>query len=334
MSLSGKLWPTHPHPLPNELLSSWLVRLAHANGLKVQTFCQLVFGREWQVWVRDVDRFAPEWLIKAMCMHTGTPEKIAWRSTLAEYEGWLYPHRNVAGTLRWITPLHIHNRKREGYGLAFCPACLAEDEEPYFRLSWRVAFYTFCPYHDILMYDHCPNCSAPVVFQRTELGKYEVEEFEPLCVCHRCSFDLRNAPQKPVVPYNNDAFSWYRRAHISANWNRPKRKPNMEHLYVLHQLCKILVSLRQPMKLQRYVEERITAPPCIIPPGKFAFEARPIQDRHHIIQLASWLIRRPEQRIRTAWEHGAVKYNELLRDFSEAPEWFSLLMLDLNRRTK
>ena len=334
MSLSGKLWPAHPHPYQNELLSSWLVRLAHANGLKVQTFCHKVFGGDWQLWVRDIDRIATEWLIKAICQHTGTKEKIAWQSTLVEYEGWLYDHRNLAGQIRWVTPLQISNRKRLGHGLAYCPQCLYEDVDPYFRLRWRLAFYTFCPDHNILMHDRCTNCDAPVVFQRTELGKYEVSSFPAICMCHRCGFDLRKARRVPVEAYNNDAFQWLKRAHVSADWHRPKRKPDMEHMNVLHQLCKVMISPKRPLIFQRYVAEKVQAPPLDIFLGRQIFESLPINKRFHILQLASWVIRRPQRRITNAWEAKAVRYIDLVRDFDDAPDWYLFVSKTFNRIVK
>ena len=331
MSLSGKLWPVHPHPLPNELLSSWLVRLAHANGLKVQTFCHKVFGGDWQVWMRDIDRMPPEWLIKTVCQHTGTKEKIAWQSTLAEYEGWLYPRRRLGGQLRWVTALQIKNRKHLGYGLAYCPACLAEDKEPYFRLRWRLAFYTFCPDHNILMHDRCTNCGTPVVFQRVELGKYEVSNFSPICMCHQCDFDLRKALHEPIIPYNNDAFLWLKRAHISADWHRPKRKPDMEHMNVLHQLCKVMVSVKNPLVFQKYISKKVNAPDYEIVPNRHTFESRSINERNHILQLATWIIRRPQRRISAAWEAKAIRYIDLIRDFDDAPGWYLSIIKVFNR---
>lgn len=75
------LWPIRYKPLPDELLSSWLVRLAHGHGLKVQTFCNLMFGNRRQVWNRDIDRLAPDWLVEALALHTGTPMELARRTT-------------------------------------------------------------------------------------------------------------------------------------------------------------------------------------------------------------------------------------------------------------
>ena len=68
------LWPIRYKLLPDELLSSWLVRLAHGFGLKVQTFSNLLFGCNYQVWNRDIDRFAPDWLVEQLSSHTGTPK--------------------------------------------------------------------------------------------------------------------------------------------------------------------------------------------------------------------------------------------------------------------
>lgn len=50
----------------DELLSWWRVRLAHGHGLKVQIFYNLIFGNRHQVWSRDIDRLAPDWLVSEL----------------------------------------------------------------------------------------------------------------------------------------------------------------------------------------------------------------------------------------------------------------------------
>lgn len=90
-------------------------------------------------------------------------------------------------------PVGVYHRKRIQFGLQYCPSCLAEDEEPYFRRTWRLAFVTICSNHDRALLDRCPRCRAAVNFHRDELG--DVRKFAPtsMTICYSCNFDLRDA---------------------------------------------------------------------------------------------------------------------------------------------
>lgn len=147
------------------------MRCAHHNGLKVQTFCDRVFGKEHQVWNRDVDRLAPPWLLQVITVGTGVSPHLADNTTMKLFEGRLFEHRNRGGQLRWVLLLGQYHRLHQGFGMQYCPLCLGEDSEPYYRLSWRLAFYTFCPRHQTLLLDRCHACGAPVAFHRIELGR-------------------------------------------------------------------------------------------------------------------------------------------------------------------
>jgi len=155
------LWPIHYKPLPHELLSSWLVRLAHGHGLEVKTFCNLILSNNQQVWNRDIDRLAPTWLLDQL----STTPKIVWITTLRA-KGLLYEKFRTSGTLSWSLALKIYHRKREGYGLQFCPACLSEDAAPYFRKRWRIAFNTLCLQHKSMLLDRCPRGNMAVANRR------------------------------------------------------------------------------------------------------------------------------------------------------------------------
>jgi hypothetical protein len=41
-----EIWPVHLQPLNDELLSSWMIRLAHGNGYKAHDFYAHYFGRD------------------------------------------------------------------------------------------------------------------------------------------------------------------------------------------------------------------------------------------------------------------------------------------------
>jgi TniQ len=60
--------------------------------------------------------------------------------------------------------------------LRFCPQCLAEQQEPYYRLSWRFSFLLGCAIHGCRLWDVCPQCgkamplfSAPFTVGRCAL---------------------------------------------------------------------------------------------------------------------------------------------------------------------
>lgn len=143
--LTLPLWPIRYKPHPDELLSSWLVRLARGHGLRVQTFCNLIFGNRLQVWNRDIDRLGPDWIVDVLSERTGTPIDVTRGTTLRSYEGWLYPAFKASGSLQWMTSLQVFHRTRQGFGMQYCPKCLLEDRDPYFRKVWRVRLLRRAP---------------------------------------------------------------------------------------------------------------------------------------------------------------------------------------------
>ena len=172
--LSGTVWPAHPRPLPSEALSSWFIRCAHANGMKAQTFAVRNFGHQRQLWNRDIDRFAPDWLLQTMSERTGTPLVQVKKMTALLFGGRLFQSKNLSGQLRWWLPLNMYHRTYRNFGIQYCPQCLAEDAIPYFRLGWRLAFYTFCPKHQIMLHDRCHHCQQPVAFHRVGCAQHPI----------------------------------------------------------------------------------------------------------------------------------------------------------------
>lgn len=317
------LWPAHPHPYRDELLSSWLVRVAHANGLKVQSFCRLTFGNERQVWNRDIDRLAPLWLIEAMATRTGTTIERVWQTTLMAYRGKLFEQEKASGQLKWMLSLQMYHRKRLGHGMQFCPICLSEDVEPYFRRAWRVALYTFCPKHNCMLLDRCPQCGQGVAYHRIELGHPREMSMEPLCICWACSFDYRQSKIEPVHKWNGRTFqSWEKVLRIIDSGTPSSSRFDYDMLAVLHQMAKLLSSNGAKQKLAEYVTTRTGLAHPRMVTGKLSIESRELIDRHYIMGLAWWLIGRWPSRLWVAWTQRALKYNWLMRDFSHAPSWY------------
>lgn len=204
LSDSGR-WPVHPQPLEDEALSSWMVRLAHGNGFKTQTFYAHWLGRSQPLWNRDIDRQAPHSLLNQMARWTGFSMEKMQRLCLKSFDGYVYEDCVRGGFCDWLLPLGIHHRTRRRGGMQFCPECLAMDAEPYLRRTWRMAWATVCTRHSRLLADRCPECSSPVqphrvdMQQRSGLGKGLT-----IATCCTCGLDLRtisarNQASLPVV---------------------------------------------------------------------------------------------------------------------------------------
>ncbi len=321
---TSPLWPIRYKPFPDELLSCWIVRLAHGHGLKVQTFCNQIFGNQRQVWNRDIDRLAPAWLVEELSYRTGTSAGAAWGTTLKAYEGVLYRKFLPTGTLQWVLSLKMYHRKRKGFGLQFCPKCLAGDSIPYFRKCWRVALMTVCPVHDNQLLDRCPNCGTAIALHRIDMMTAYDFEAGALSYCHACGFDIRDSPNSgPAISYDRETSKFLNGVNLGLyQGGGLSENGDVEHLEVLRQLCGLLTSRYKHAHLREFVLDQIGADEIPLADGRFPFESRTAGERHHIAQLAAWILVGLQPRLEAAWRSGAVRFNLLLKDFENPPEWY------------
>lgn len=327
MTKTSQLWLYHPKPLPDELLSSWLVRIVHGHGMKLQTFCRVALGKGQEVWLRDVDRQAPDWLVRALSKHTGVGLRAIKQASLLDYKGALYHRYKWSGHQYWILPLMMVDTSYHHHGMQYCPMCLAEDDVPYFRKRWRVALYTMCTKHQCMLHDRCPLCGAVVEFTRREMGKFSQVDAGLITQCHVCDFDLRNAKAVKPVIYGESAAQTWLPALQMLEGELVDARYDVGFFAVLHQMCKILLAHGQHVHLQKYVADKIGAPEVALLSGNAPFENYSLEDRHVVIQLAMWLMTDPEARIVGAWRNKVVRYNMLNKDFQPSPQWYRDIVL-------
>ncbi|UVK48405.1 TniQ family protein (plasmid) [Mesorhizobium sp. AR07] len=107
-------WPIAVVPQPDELLSSWLHRLALANGIAPRHFAS-VFELGGGMWSARLDLFLPDGMSRLLHDHSG----IAWE-TLAQMASaqnalspLLLPLRQTSGSRRavgWLNPHELQSR--------------------------------------------------------------------------------------------------------------------------------------------------------------------------------------------------------------------------------
>ncbi|MBL0729441.1 TniQ family protein [Piscinibacter sp. HJYY11] len=186
------LWPIRPRPLPDELLSSWMVRLAHANGKKVQRFYRHWFGRDsLPLWNRDIDRLAPPELSQELARRTGVPLELLEETALRSLVGAVFTELATGGLTTWLTTLGVFHRQRRRGGLMCCTTCLADDETPYFRKAWRMSWVTGCTRHRTMLIDRC-LCGATLQPHRVDMRERNwLSDQVSMATCWCCGEDLR-----------------------------------------------------------------------------------------------------------------------------------------------
>lgn len=252
---------------------------------------------------------------------TGTPIEAAMQTTLRPFEGVVYPKFKESGVLPWIQTLMVYHRKRNAYGMQFCPQCLAEDEEPYFRRSWRIAFNTVCSHHQVMLHDRCPQCDAPVMYHRIEMGRSGIPDTVAMGDCHACGHSLAHSPVVAVMTYEPAAAFFHQQLCLAVTQPHGHGL-SLDELRVMHQLVRLMLSQDETVALRQYVCVQLGVDDGILVHGRMQFESMALPERHHLMQLAAWMMVDLDARLNAAWRAGVVRYNHMAKDFHSPPRWY------------
>lgn len=184
-------WAVPVPLLPDEIISSWLVRAALAQGCDPLVLTGDVWPK-WRVWTLDPDRGLSDDRLKTLARASGIPQDAFHWSSLGWIAGKILGNTTLTqAAWPWVLQLGTRNRKRHG-GLQYCPYCLQEDRTPYFRLQWRLAWHTTCHRHGTCLMDRCPHCNAPIEPHRLEAKDKDLN------LCATCKRDLREGTTNPA----------------------------------------------------------------------------------------------------------------------------------------
>lgn len=174
-----------PHPYVDEMISSWLLRIALLHDVALVDILDALGIKKW----RDIDKACSERVILRFAqgvkidhgrIHTITRFFKACRSA-----PWL------AGWLR---------ADEDGKpATAFCPECLWDT--PYWRAVWRYRFWVVCPTHRRVMLTTCSECqheiSIPIYTK--PVGRGSRSTLISICECHNCGHLLSLDKPRPEI---------------------------------------------------------------------------------------------------------------------------------------
>lgn len=308
-------FPLKLRPQEDELLSSWLIRLALLHRTMPMTFTNLYMpetkNRFWSV---DIDLQSDPESIERLFRKCGVPVEVLSGMTLSSYEGLLIErvYGNTGGT-PFIGPLGIRGKRSTLPGLRYCPLCLKDDTLPYYRKKWRLSLSVACPRHRCFLKDRCSSCGTP-------LTPYLSCKYERLDVCYKCGEKL-SKPRTLSISEGSEIL-WAVEHFYSVlddGYLMIGKAPVYSHLYfyVLHQLLKLMLSRKYGEKLMDGVglkqDQSI---------GYKSFEGVPIQLQAEMLVKAVWLLEEWPERLISVCSRQKLLSSALLRDMNPTPFWY------------
>lgn len=147
--------PLHPQPEHLEFFTSYLMRLAEANGIKsVDGLSALCFPNQNRRVVRDMTDYPPLSFDRLTVVGNCT------RETLLATTFFHVAAKFGRSTLPQPLSRFLSGCLSEC--LRYCPICLTEQQTVYYPLSWRFLPLSCCIHHGCRMRESCGQCRMPI----------------------------------------------------------------------------------------------------------------------------------------------------------------------------
>lgn len=173
--------PVNIKPIDTELVSSYLRRVAQANGTNLDALSYKLFNDS-KLLKKDIDKYLSADEIKKISIYLNIPDNNI-------YNMLLYPKISkinkqdvkLFSKWFWVIP-SSSSYKHKTNGLQFCPKCLEENINT-FKIFNRLSFNIACEEHETLLYSHCPKCNYQYSPQLKQMNN-------SIKTCTNCNFDL------------------------------------------------------------------------------------------------------------------------------------------------
>lgn len=328
-NIGQAILPAYTKPFPDELLSSWLVRMSEDHGLNIFEFCQLCWPKV-AIFERDIDRNVKDQVIQDIAVRTNCSYEEVKSSSLRYFEHKLYDpsDKKYNSRTKWMLPIERIGFKHKRKGLMYCPGCLKRDKKiPYYRKAWRLSFSLTCVHCGCYLYDCCPWCGVPICFFRNSIGISNQVTFKNWVTCSNCKRDLRDgkiidAP-KEIVEMQKHLYEILEFG-LSSKVIYP-----IQYFDVLHQIVRLLSTYRsrfQPLRRDLFKEHKI--PFFIVQSDRTIFELLEYDKRIQVITLAYWLLNDWPERFLFYCRKHRLRSTDVLFGLKNAPFWYERIVLD------
>lgn len=297
--------------------------------MKIYRLVQNLFGDRYSEFTHvDIDRNVRADVFDKLATATSTPIEELHDASLIGLSSLLNGIEPASGHIPWIVPFGANPRKHQQTSIQFCPMCLKTDARPYFRRAWRLAYYTECDLHDVLMEGNCPHCLDPVNYFHIDTSDLRHPFSQSLDICHKCGGRLSQAtPKRDYWPdYSHTLAIKAITLPQGLDWRFIGDRvfnPTSSLMLVLRMLIAAMCSRDPRGALYDHVAQRIW------PEGYrtltlrgVPFEFRPVEERRRLFGMAVWLMMDWPNRLQDACFDLQLSDGQLTMYARNMPHWF------------
>lgn len=317
-------WPCFTKPRDEELLTSWMTRLAHKHLVRYYAFCSSNFhGVEF--WNRDLDRKLPDIIKQKIIAKCGLSDAAIQSMVLNSFQSKIFLN-DLEPRSYWITQLLFYQKNRKhDQSMTVCTACLRSDKEtPYYRKKWRLTISTVCVQCGKELIDECPECRSSINYLLAERGKKFQAPLFPISCCWKCLFNLAEFDSKTPSPHSlsvQHKLDDYTSAGFADD-----RGLGYSHLYFAV-LKKIISLLNKDHPQLIHLQEMICNELNMdfhepIDNRRNTFKDLKVNVRRGLIEKASWLLDEWPFRFRAITGKCGLRSKLFFDDFQDCPYWF------------
>lgn len=325
--------PVRCSPLPDELLSSWLIRLAWLNAEKLHTFRRRFWKHPGSPWSRNIDMTLPDDALIGISEMTLVKYEFLVRHMLTGYLGKLFSDFDVyGGVQQGMLVSRRRGRKVTGFGLQLCPDCFRSANTPYFRRYWKVAFLVTCPLHHRMLIDACPCCHQPLTYHLADFGNSLLPKRIPTSFCANCGHCWGEMTFQHDMVVTDDFIDWQGRilASLETGWFEDSQTGPLYALSFfngLRVLIRLIASSGHSSGLRQIVSKELGILPFEISwtGNQYQFGGLRLEDRLYLLRCAFWLLKEwPERFIwATKLSRLSFSYIESYKKQSTLPYWLA-----------
>lgn len=312
-------------PMPDELLSSWLSRMAYDHGMSTKDFCEAIMPVRKDKY--DIDRYLPEDCINALASYTNCNAELIRSTTVNHYALKAFGKREN-GIMEWLMSGYSRGgRNSFSSRLMYCPSCL--NEKPYFRKKWRLAASFVCVDCGCYLVVSCPHCQQGNSFVDKDCENHLYSDIKQyMTICHHCGEDVTDCKREQAP----DNIVSAQRAIYQVIEKGPENQVMLSsesYFKAVYGLCRYLLIARYDTMSSRafitaaYNGAGIIKRRVVLKYDCFYLDKLSAIKRAALLSVSTWLLEEWPNRFMELCRKSNVTFKEMMDRFNKPEPWFA-----------